>query len=933
MIDSTTAASPGSPGAQPWRQATVGRLRSLLIDQNEPVLLLGAGCSIRSGIPDAARTVEQAAKWAWCKEHGRHVDDSSVRRSDYWPWLNAQPWFRPDVSLANLYPTAIDNLLGVKRDRREFFEQLIHPLVPPSTGYTALAEILHRGWISTVLTTNFDQCLEKAATQHTRPHRLVSIRTPADYVMFNSAPHDPQLVFLHGSVQHYTDKNLVDEVQTLDPHLVDPLRAMLRDHPVIVVGYRGNEASVMRDLFLAQARSSNLLQGVYWCVRERDQVASLAPLVEELARTIHSNFQLVPIQGFDELLDRDLLQSLTTSNTPPMRRRAGPSVGRVPTDMKSLAGFDSNALERPLLAARLQQYAERTSLWHPVGLDSDWLDQTAELLTLVRVNEGVRTPTLAGWLLFSRNPSEAFPQARVEFEATGPAYWLRSRFGSDIDLEESSTPEVSTVRRTIGGNLWNQLDDLIELLSLVNFQFRLKGEVSRTVSAYNAIAIKEMIVNAIVHRDYDRTEPVLVAATTNSITVTSPGGLVDDIVIQMGSQSLQDAIAERSRLIKGYRNPAISDLFYGGGQMDRRGSGLSDMLLATVNNNGLLTFGPTTDNRSFVVSMQARPESIDEITNTAMPLVEGTVRYSTNLIPIISMPTTVWHAGTTAKRNADFYKSATGLAVPRGWVSDGRFYSLYDLEALATASLTPFDQGDIETLGFDELRALPGGEAICLKLMHDLVFEHLRAKGLQIELDRRRAYFGRGEEPELKVSYQARVRKATRTVVKARMKRDSGQVAYYEHKAFSFSLMTFGSEWAMVLAPGYAFTRDGVRLPIGRDRTNSLSTRRAARDFNSSVQQDVAFWVAVISGEAEGLFALEHRVDSEVARFAPVVLLGPKPPTISFSAAAFDDGPHADADSEAELQALDEELERLALEADAALEDDHADLVDRRDGD
>jgi hypothetical protein len=142
--------------------------------------------------------------------------------------------------------------------------------------------------------------------------------------------------------------------------------------------------------------------------------------------------------------------------------------------------------------------------------------------------------------------------------------------------------------------------------------------------------------------------------------------------------------------------------------------------------------------------------------------------------------------------------------------------------------------------------------------------------------------------------------------------------------------MAFGSEWALVLAPGYAFTRDGVRLPIGRERTNSLSTRRAARDFNASVQQDVAFWVAVISGEAEGLFALEHRADSEVARFSPVVLLAPKPPTISFSAAAFDDDPHVDAESEAELQALDEELEQLALEADAALE---VDSVDHRDGD
>jgi hypothetical protein len=327
--------------------------------------------------------------------------------------------------------------------------------------------------------------------------------------------------------------------------------------------------------------------------------------------------------------------------------------------------------------------------------------------------------------------------------------------------------------------------------------------------------------------------------------------------------------------------------------------------------------------------MQARPEAIDEITNTAMPLAEGTVRYSTNLIPLVTMPTTVWHAGTTAKRNSEFYKSAAGLAVPHGHVSDGRFYSLYDLEALATTSLTPFDQGDIETLDFEELRAMPGGEAICLKLMHDLIFEHLRAKGLQIEIDRRRAYFCRGDEPELKVSYQARVRKATRTVVKARMKRDSGLIAYYEHKAFSFSLMTFGTEWALVLTPGYAFTRDGMRQPIGRDRTNSLSTRRAARDFNSSVQQDVAFWVAVISGEAEGLFALEHRAENEIARFAPAILLGSKPPTISFSATAFDDGPHSEAEAEAELEALDAELERLALENDAAVDEyDHADSLD-----
>ena len=172
-----------------FRMAAPGRLRSLLMDGADPVLLIGAGASITSGVPAAGATVEKVARWAWCKDNGRHPEDFTVRRSDYWPWLTALPWFRDDVSPAELYPDAIDHLLGVKSDRREFFERLINPLnVPPSRGYMALTEILHQGWISTVLTTNFDECLERAQILKNRPHRLVTISTPADYVMFSSAP-------------------------------------------------------------------------------------------------------------------------------------------------------------------------------------------------------------------------------------------------------------------------------------------------------------------------------------------------------------------------------------------------------------------------------------------------------------------------------------------------------------------------------------------------------------------------------------------------------------------------------------------------------------------------------------------------------------------------------------------------------------------------
>jgi SIR2-like domain len=905
-------------GSQTMRSSTSGRLRSLLMDATDPVVLLGAGASITSGIPAAEKTVEKVARWAWCKEHGRHPDDFTIRRSDYWPWLTAQPWIKERLSAADLYPDAIDNLLGVKSDRRDFFERLINPTnIPPSRGYVALTQILHQGWISTVLTTNFDECLQRAAILQNRPHRLVIISTPADYVMFHSAPHDPQLIHLHGSVKHYTDKHLTDEIQSLDPELVQRLRPLLRDHPVIVVGYRGTEASVMNDLFLAEASTGGLLHGVYWCVLEPDAGGPHSPLVLQLAETIHSNFQLVPIQGFDDLFEKDLLASMIAAGARPTRRPSGHGTGNLPTDMRPLNDFHVSDLEQSLLQARLRQYAERTDLWRPLENDPLWLEEMIDRLDLVRSTGSARAPTLAGWLLFSRNPSAQFPHARVEFCAVGPPHWLHGRFGDDVELEKTDREGEFAVERTITGNLWSQLDALIDLLALVNFQFRLKAEVSRTVNAYNAIAVKEMIVNAIVHRDYDREEPVRVLVEPKSITVRSPGGLIDEIAAQVAGQPFQDAIAERVRPIKGYRNPAISDLFYGGGQMDRRGSGLSDMILATANNNGSVAFGPSEDNRQFIVTIEARPEAIDEITNTALPLAEETVRYSSNLVPIETMPSRVWHAATSAQSNRSFYQNADGLVVPPGHVSDGRFYSLYDLDALAEALVTPFDSGEIESLGFDELMKIPGGEPIALKLLHELLFEHLKAKGLQIEYDRRRAYFARGDEPELKMSYRGRLRKATRTVVKARTRRDSKEIVYYEHEAFSFSVMQFGRDWAVVLTPGYAFTRDGISKPISRERTNVLSTRRAARDFNPSVLQDVSFWLAILSGEAEGLFALEHRADNDIARFAPQVLLSHRVPTISFNISAFSDLSRRDVEIDEDLQDLEAELERLALESDS----------------
>ena len=118
-----------------FQVSTPGHIRSLLLDGSNPLLLIGAGASVTSGIPAAAATAEKAAKWAWCRAAGRSPDDVRIQRSDYWPWLCRQSWFSEEVPLADQYPKVIEKLLGVRKQRRDFFERLIAPGVPPSLGY------------------------------------------------------------------------------------------------------------------------------------------------------------------------------------------------------------------------------------------------------------------------------------------------------------------------------------------------------------------------------------------------------------------------------------------------------------------------------------------------------------------------------------------------------------------------------------------------------------------------------------------------------------------------------------------------------------------------------------------------------------------------------------------------------------------------------
>ncbi|WP_083808461.1 ATP-binding protein [Granulicella tundricola] len=821
-----------------------------------------------------------------------------------------------------------------KSRRKEFFQQLVRPQVDPSPGYEKLVEFLHLGTIQTVLTTNFDSILPRMQTIKGRPHYLTSIQIPADLVKFSTIPQNPQLVYLHGSIDHYTDQNLVEEVQKLDPQLVDRLLPLLQDHPLIVVGYRGAEASVMQHLLLQHATATNnFCHGVFWCTVKSETRQSLPTLVDDFAKTIGSNFTQVEIDGFDELFSRDLWK--LHENAESFRETARSAVGSGQTqsfETEMLTPQQTEKLEWSTVTARISRYCETLRIRFPVHPERVWLTEQLHNLNLAAFDNEHRTCiTKAGYLLFGKHPQDIVHPGKIKLTVRGTAKWL-ARVGNDVRDEIASGGETEeSVERLIEGNLWSQYDQVNDILSAFNRPFRLKGEFSENVMPYPPLSLKEIVVNALVHRDYGRDELVEIDVEPTRIRITNPGGLVEEVRRSVENESIEEEIKRGARGIKGYRNPVLADLFYGGGVMDKRGSGLADVYKAIRENGGEIRFGANDDNSSFIVEIFCRPEAVDEITGTASPLVLTSSRYASNILEVTETPAELFHATSTCKNISQIWAELPDQNLPPFLFLGDKIYSFYELDSRHNPLRHVIDKGTMEEISFEEFVSLEDGDRRLIWLLNLTLERHFYELGLITDKKRKRAYFPRSEDGSVTMNYQARLKRATRTVVKPRVSSRTGVVTYWEHQSVSYRFEWLGDIIGLLIEPGYVFTSDGKKKLLAPERVNRLSTKRASRDYNNAVHNDLTFWSRTISGGENAYFDLnpgnfgERRIESqgristrknggleEFMRSASITLSSRLPTVTTTDAALPADIEDFGEVSEQDMQELDSELIELA---------------------
>ncbi len=791
-------------------------------DQNDarPTILLGAGASFSSGIPMAGECVRRIAKRVYADRHNRErIAPERLKPSEWQSWLSSHDWFIDGAeNLADNFPLAVQHLLTPQAYRRSVMMDLIHHEGVTSQGYSSLANLVTRGLAGSILTTNFDACLPNALREkhpHIR-HVFESNRSPGDFNEFDLYAR-AQIVWLHGKAEQYTDCNLIEEVSSLAPKLLDTLRPLLESTPLVVVGYRGAEASIMKDL-LGEESSLAFRKGVFWC---RMKSEPFHPNAVALQDRLGANFHDIEIDGFDRLfneLDTELKSEKRYFDSAPQ----GDDVG---FDDEVCNGASWADIDADLALAILKDYADKVG---PSDLKSDSLKPFMRDLGLLLKVEGFDTPTNGAILLFGRDTNRFFPWAIVSATVGGKK------------------------RQIFGGNLINQRKELLAWLEDkdVNPTLTVKQRSTHEQrSAYADRALIELAINLLVHRDYSLERPARVDAQESVGIVFENPGQKPKLSDRLSLDSLGafTPVPEFSSL----RNRTICDVFFGMSAMERSGTGLVDVQEMASEHGGAAEFAyPSgTDNfRAKLLRMEASAGSAT-IARATGPI--GT--YTVNMLPVSSIPETlqlipVKASWSDLERKCDLHEAGTFLLDRRAGL-----IRTFMPAVMASLIFEPVMTGPIE-----ERNVAEADEDIVLqRQLSWLIRKHFEAyltrfkdDGLILERTKKnrpakRAYFtGDNGEPRNFIYDSASRRGVSRGVAKLR---EVGKHTWFECEGFGYEVVKTLGGWGVRIKPYYMFTKtDGVTPLPGYLRTKK-STSRFKFDRNGSVDSDLNFWERFIS--------------------------------------------------------------------------------------
>ena len=327
------------------------------------------------------------------------------------------------------------------------------------------------------------------------------------------------------------------------------------------------------------------------------------PLLQRVA-TLRSNVNLEPLPAIAiekhslphgdvvvvEVLPSDLppvrYKGSVWIRVGPTRRRATRQEERVLVERR-VAGQRTFDL-RPCTGASLDDLALGlfTTSYLPQAVAPDVIEEnsrgTEEQLASLRLYDlPAECPTHAGILLCGSDPLRWLPGAWLQFVRYA---------GDTVASDVLETEDLS-------GDLVNLLSSLDRLVN-AQVQSRPVAATSlreRTDSDYPTVAIREFLLNAIMHRSFENNAPVRLNWYEDRIEIQSPGGLYGLVS------------PENFPLQTDYRNPVVAEALANLGYVNRFGRGVARAQAALEGNSNPPAEFDLDNPTNFLVTLRRKP--------------------------------------------------------------------------------------------------------------------------------------------------------------------------------------------------------------------------------------------------------------------------------------------------------------------------------------